>query len=618
MSGYKRKKIVLLSSSEEEEEEKAVQQPAKAKAKPKKREAASAKKRKPLVVSDDDDDDDGAISINAIKKQAKTKARKLMNADSADEEGGSSGKKAGRTTNKTPPAQKNTLFNYFKPSSEKKANGTGTSSNGSQSTPPFTSVKDKASGEEKEKEKKAPVEIGDDFMTTTLTKGKPAVVKASEHTSSSSKPKEAKAKEEPKKPSAAAASSSKSATKESSKEKESESKSSKVKATKEETAPKKPPPPSKPSPLKDDEKRKPPPPQVPAKKQELTPKKKEQQQQPAKKEPTPKKKEQTPKKEPPKASEPAKAAKAPPSTSTSSTTTTALPRLPETKRVSDLWVDKYRPSSTKAVIGLQGERSPMNKLRKWLRNWHLNLDQKPVGKWGGGGGSDDGAGLRAALLSGPPGIGKTTTAQLVCAELGYDYLELNASDVRNKRSLHEDVGELLANTKLTSFFGKAANTSSSSSSSSSNASTLTAKHCVIMDEVDGMSGNEDRGGVAELIQLIKRTKVPLICICNDRGDAKMRSLVNYCFDLRFSKPNLAQIKAALKSIAFKEKMNVADGVLDELIASSNFDIRQCIHGLSMLAAGHQGESSAKVNEMINGGKQGGGYSRPIKDVKLVS
>ncbi len=28
-----------------------------------------------------------------------------------------------------------------------------------------------------------------------------------------------------------------------------------------------------------------------------------------------------------------------------------------------------------------------------------------------------------------------------------------------------------------------------------------------MDEVDGMAGNEDRGGVAELINLIKITKV---------------------------------------------------------------------------------------------------------------
>lgn len=73
-----------------------------------------------------------------------------------------------------------------------------------------------------------------------------------------------------------------------------------------------------------------------------------------------------------------------------------------------------------------------------------------------------------------------------------------------------------------------------------------------MDEVDGM-GAGDRGGMAELILLIKKTKVccsllfiqflliadavrhktPIICICNDRMDQKVRSLANYCLDMRF-------------------------------------------------------------------------------------
>lgn len=55
---------------------------------------------------------------------------------------------------------------------------------------------------------------------------------------------------------------------------------------------------------------------------------------------------------------------------------------------------------------------------------------------------------------------------------------------------------------------------------------------LIMDEVDGMSAG-DRGGMAELIVLLKKTKIPVICICNDRSSIKVRSLANYCLDIRF-------------------------------------------------------------------------------------
>ena len=59
-----------------------------------------------------------------------------------------------------------------------------------------------------------------------------------------------------------------------------------------------------------------------------------------------------------------------------------------------------------------------------------------------------------------------------------------------------------------------------------------------MDEVDGMAGNEDRGGMAELIGLIKSSKIPVICMCNDRNAQKIRSLANHCFDLRFQRYRL--------------------------------------------------------------------------------
>ena len=57
-----------------------------------------------------------------------------------------------------------------------------------------------------------------------------------------------------------------------------------------------------------------------------------------------------------------------------------------------------------------------------------------------------------------------------------------------------------------------------------------------MDEVDGMSRG-DRGGVGELIKIIDKTFVPIICICNDRESTKVKSLTSHCYDLGFSRPS---------------------------------------------------------------------------------
>lgn len=42
---------------------------------------------------------------------------------------------------------------------------------------------------------------------------------------------------------------------------------------------------------------------------------------------------------------------------------------------------------------------------------------------------------RAVLISGGPGIGKTTAAHLVAKLAGYTIIELNASDTRSKKLL---------------------------------------------------------------------------------------------------------------------------------------------------------------------------------------
>ncbi|EDW15931.1 replication factor C subunit 1 [Drosophila mojavensis] len=238
-------------------------------------------------------------------------------------------------------------------------------------------------------------------------------------------------------------------------------------------------------------------------------------------------------------------------------------------------VDKYKPTSIKDIVGQAGANSNVTKLMNWLSKWYVNHDgkkklQRP-NPWAK---NDDGSFYKAALLSGPPGIGKTTTATLVTKELGFDAVEFNASDTRSKRLLKEEVSSLLGNKSLAGY-------------ANGKTQAVSKKHVLIMDEVDGMAGNEDRGGMQELIALIKDSSVPIICMCNDRNHPKIRSLVNYCYDLRFQRPRIEQIKGRIMSICFKEKIKMSPGKLEEIIGATNNDIRQTINHIALLSAGEQ-------------------------------
>ena len=262
------------------------------------------------------------------------------------------------------------------------------------------------------------------------------------------------------------------------------------------------------------------------------------------------------------------------------------------------FVDKYKPSSLKQIIGQQGPSGNAQKLMNWLAKWHINNEGKKnhvkPNPWAK---NNDGAAYKAALLSGTPGIGKTTTAHLVCKELMYDIVEFNASDTRSKRLLKEEVSSLLSNNSLAGYLTGADKK-------------VSQRHVLIMDEVDGMAGNEDRGGVAELIALIKETRIPIICMCNDRNHPKIRSLANYCFDLRFHKPSITQIRGAMMSVCFKEGIKLEAGAIDEIIAGTNNDIRQTLNHLALYSA------SKDKKLAVNDAKKNAQMCE--KDVKIVS
>ena len=238
---------------------------------------------------------------------------------------------------------------------------------------------------------------------------------------------------------------------------------------------------------------------------------------------------------------------------------------------STMWTEKYRPHS---LGELTGNASQVAKLNEWLRDWHsvvVKGNKKQVSFRAGETGGNINS--KAVLVSGSPGIGKTSAVKIVCEANGYRAIELNASDARSKSAVEELAGGLAGNTVINfGSFGESAQDLSSSVSS---------RVCLVMDEVDGMSAG-DRGGSAALIQLIKNAKIPVICICNDRMHQKVRSLANHCFDLRFSRPSNQEVTRRAIAIARAEGLvGVDEAQLTEVSEASGGDIRQVVNWMEL-------------------------------------
>ncbi|BGP18533.1 hypothetical protein JCM10213_002954 [Rhodosporidiobolus nylandii] len=258
------------------------------------------------------------------------------------------------------------------------------------------------------------------------------------------------------------------------------------------------------------------------------------------------------------------------------------------EHLTQLWTTKYAPHRLADICGNKGH---VEKLRKWLEAWPKSLAcnfKKP--------GPDAMNIYRCVLISGPPGIGKTTSAHLVAKLLGYDILELNASDTRSKKLLEEAFKSKISDTTLSGFFKVEGEERDDSTGLGVNKKSL-----IIMDEVDGMSAG-DRGGVGALNALIKKSKVPIIAIANDSKSQKMKPLQNTCFQMLFKRPTAQEIRSRVMSIAFKEGLKLDGKVVDQLVAGSQADIRQIINMLSTYKLGaktmdyDESKKLAKMNE----------------------
>lgn len=229
--------------------------------------------------------------------------------------------------------------------------------------------------------------------------------------------------------------------------------------------------------------------------------------------------------------------------------------------LSQLWTSKYAPTSMNQICGNKGA---VEKIQNWLKGWQLahkyNFQKR---------GPDGLGGYRTIMIHGPPGIGKTTAAHLAAKLAGYDVIEGNASDTRSKKLVESGLSEVMNNKSLFGYFSGHGKPISDDKKNI----------LLIMDEVDGMSAG-DRGGVGALAQVCRKTNVPMILICNERKQPKMKPFDIITCDIPFRRPTVEQVRSRVATICHREGLKMAPNVMDALIEGSNKDIRQIINMIS--------------------------------------
>ena len=176
-----------------------------------------------------------------------------------------------------------------------------------------------------------------------------------------------------------------------------------------------------------------------------------------------------------------------------------------------LWVEKYRPKKIEDIIGNEEAKATFI---EWLKGKRKTK--------------------KAVLLYGPPGVGKTALVNAAAKECGFSIIEMNASDTRSEKAVNAIAKPATSYLALDTFTAESQG------------------NLLFLDEVDGIAGNEDRGGVSAIIEIVEKSRVPVIMAANDPDIDKLRPLKKVCLLVRFHQIRLPLEQKTLRYFSSKK------------------------------------------------------------------
>jgi replication factor C large subunit len=210
------------------------------------------------------------------------------------------------------------------------------------------------------------------------------------------------------------------------------------------------------------------------------------------------------------------------------------------------WTETYRPTTLSEVRGNDKAR---DKLKEWAETWDDHRE--------------------AVVVHGSPGVGKTSAAHALANDMGWETVELNASDQRTADVIEKAAGRAAMNTTL---------------DGSASGGTRSTRQLVVMDEADNIHGNHDRGGAGAITSLVKESEQPILLIANDYYEMS-RGLRNATQEIEFRDVSARSIVPVLRNVCRSEGIEFESDALQRIAEINSGDLRSAVKDLQAAAEG---------------------------------